>query len=168
MMKNTKKYFNKLIKRIAVKDDKALEELYGIYGKLIYATALTISKSSVAADEIVDDILVKIWNYAGKLPKINNPGSYLYVLTANCARDRIKSEKQFVALFDLKEDEIQADIQPDDDFYAKISILNDMEQEIMIFKFVHDLTFERISKEMKKPLSTITSTYYRALEKLKK
>ena len=34
-------------------------------------------------------------------------------------------------------------------------------------RFVEDLSFERIAREMEKPLSTITSTYYRALEKLK-
>ena len=149
MIKNTKKYFNKLIKRIAFKDEKALEEFYRIYGRLIYATAFTILKCSVSADELVDDILVKIWKTADRLPKIGNPEGWLYVLTANSAKDKIKAEKQYVALFDLKED------------------ANETEQEIMIMRFVEDLSFERIAKEMKKPLSTITSTYYRALEKLK-
>ena len=37
----------------------------------------------------------------------------------------------------------------------------------MILKFVDDLTFKKIAKAMGKPLSTITSVYYRALEKLK-
>ena len=167
MIKNTKKYFNKLIKRIAFKDEKALEEFYRIYGRLIYATAFTILKCSVSADELVDDILVKIWTTADRLPKIGNPEGWLYVLTANSAKDKIKAEKQYVALFDLKEDAIKTEIKTDGDFYILISNLNETEQEIMIMRFVEDLSFERIAKEMKKPLSTITSTYYRALEKLK-
>lgn len=167
MIKNTKKYFNKLIKRIARKEEKALEEFYRIYGRLIYATAFTILKCSVSADELVDDILVKIWKTADRLPKIGNPEGWLYVLTANSAKDKIKAEKQYVALFDLKEDAIKTEIKTDGDFYILISNLNETEQEIMIMRFVEDLSFERIAKEMKKPLSTITSTYYRALEKLK-
>lgn len=167
MIKKHEKRFNKLIKMIAGKNQKALEEFYGIYGKLIYVTALTVSKSYALADEIVDDVLVKIWKNAKKLPRINSPESYLYVLTANTAKDKIKQEKRYVALFDLKEDDLSTETQCEDDFYLKISKLNENEQEIIIMKFVDDLTFERIALEINKPLSTVTSIYYRALEKIK-
>ena len=50
MTKNTMKYFNRLIGKIAVKDEKALEALYDIYGKLIYVTAMTVTKSTFKAD----------------------------------------------------------------------------------------------------------------------
>ena len=166
MTKNTMKYFNRLIGKIAVKDEKALEALYDIYGKLIYVTAMTVTKSTFKADEIVDDVLVKIWKNADKLPKIKNPEGWLYSITVNCAKDKIKCEKQYVELFDLQEDGSVGDY-PEDDFYNKISTLNETEQEIMIMKFVDDLTFKKIAKAMGKPLSTITSVYYRALEKLK-
>ncbi len=167
MIKNTKKYFNKLIKRMARRDENALEEFYRIYGRLIYATAITVLKSSVSADEVVDDLLIKIWKTADKLTKISNPEGWLYVLTVNSAKDKLKSEKQYAPLYDLKEDAVTAEIQTDGDFYIQISNLNETEQEIMIMRFVEDLSFERIAREMEKPLSTITSTYYRALEKLK-
>ncbi len=166
MTKSTMKYFNRLIGKIAVKDEKALEALYDIYGKLIYVTAMTVTKSTFKADEIVDDVLVKIWKNADKLPKIKNPEGWLYSITVNCAKDKIKCEKQYVELFDLQEDGSVGDY-PEDDFYNKISTLNETEQEIMILKFVDDLTFKKIAKAMGKPLSTITSVYYRALEKLK-
>ena len=166
MNKNTMKYFNRLIGKIAVKDEKALEALYDIYGKLIYVTAMTVTKSTFKADEIVDDVLVKIWKNADKLPKIKNPEGWLYSMTVNCAKDKIKCEKQYVELFDLQEDGSVGDY-PEDDFYNKISTLDETEQEIMILKFVDDLTFKKIAKAMGKPLSTITSVYYRALEKLK-
>ena len=166
MTKNTMKYFNRLIGKIAVKDEKALEALYDIYGKLIYVTAMTVTKSTFKADEIVDDVLVKIWKNADKLPKIKNPEGWLYSMTVNCAKDKIKCEKQYVELFDLQEDGSVGDY-PEDDFYNKISTLDETEQEIMILKFVDDLTFKKIAKAMGKPLSTITSVYYHALEKLK-
>ena len=155
MTKNTMKYFNRLIGKIAVKDEKALEALYDIYGKLIYVTAMTVTKSTFKADEIVDDVLVKIWKNADKLPKIKNPEGWLYSITVNCAKDKIKCEKQYVELFDLQEDGSVGDY-PEDDFYNKISTLNETEQEIMILKFVDDLTFKKIEKAMGKPLCTIT------------
>lgn len=168
MIKRTGKQFNKLIKQIACRDEKSLEELYRIYGKLIYATALAVSKSSFKSDEIVDDVLVKIWNNASKLQKIRNPEGWLYSITVNCFKDKIKSEQKYIELFDLQEYDANIEIKlEDEDFFNKISILNETEQEIIILKFINDLTFKTISKELNKPLSTVTSTYYRALEKLK-
>lgn len=167
MAKDTVKHFNKLIKKISRKDEKSLEELYDIYAKLIYTTALTVSKSSFKADEIVDDVLVKIWCIANALPKIENPEGWLYQITANCAKDKLKADKKFDKIYDLYEKDAQIEINiEDEDFYKLISELNEVEQEIMVLKFIEDMTFEMIAKEMNKPLSTISSIYYRALEKL--
>lgn len=168
MIRGTEKQFNKLIKQIACKNENSLEELYHLYGKLIYTTALTGSKSSFKADEIVDDVLIKIWSYAHKLPKIKNPEGWLYLVTINCVKDKMKSEKKYSELFDLQESDAQTEIRAEDgEFFNKISTLNEAEQEIIILKIINDLTFETISKELNKPLSTVTSIYYRALEKLK-
>lgn len=169
MAKDTVKNFNKLIKKISRKDEKSLEELYELYCKLIYTTALTVSKSSFKADEIVDDILVKIWRLANNLPNIENPEGWLYQITANCAKDKLKADKKYDEIYDLFENDAQIEINiEDEDFYKLISELNEVEQEIMIFKFIEDMTFEMIAKEMNKPLSSISSTYYRALDKLNK
>lgn len=166
MAKETVEFFNKLIKKISRKDEKSFERLYELYGKLIYTTALTVSKSSFKAEEIVDDVLVKVWRTAKELPKIENPNGWLYQITANCAKDKLKADKKY-SEYELFENDAQIDINIEDEsFYNLISELNEFEQEIMIFKFIKDMTFEMIAKEMKKPLSTISSTYYRALEKL--
>ena len=165
---DSERNFNKLIKKIAHKDEKSLKELSDTYGKLIYVTALTKSKSSFKADEIVNDVLFKIWRNASKLPKIKNPDGWLYTITANCAKDKLKSEKNYVELDDLQDEYALTEINSEDeDFYKRISILNDTEQDIIILKIISDLTFETISKQLNKPLSTVTSTYYRALDKLK-
>ena len=43
----------------------------------------------------------------------------------------------------------------------------EIEQEIIICKFVLNDTFQDIADMMHKPLATITSIYYRALSKIK-
>jgi len=163
------KRFWELLKRISKKEKDALEKFYTLYGKLIYITALTITKSPFLADEIVDDILIKIWQLPSEYSKIKNPRGWLYIITANCAKDKLRQEKKYTELFEMPYYDFNIEkIGTDDAFYKTIVNLSDEEQQIIIFKFIEDMTFEDIAAELQKPLSTVTSTYYRALTKIKK
>ena len=55
-----------------------------------------------------------------------------------------------------------------DSFEYLIHTLKDDEQEIMILRFRKGYTFQDISDLQEKPLPTVTTTYYRALQKIKK
>ncbi len=98
------RYFNTLLKKIYSGDKGSLEVFYNVYGKLIYVTARTVTKSSFLADEVVDDMLVKIWQYLPK-KKIKNPKGWLYILTINSAKDKIKKESQVHEIFPSVQDE---------------------------------------------------------------
>ncbi len=171
-MKNVEisvKQFNKIIKAIARKDKNALEELYSLLGKMIFISAKSITHSTDLADEVVDDVLFKIWTNAHTYPKLKNPVGWLYIITVNCAKDRLKREKSVSDIFDFPDTkDVEEIVVSEDKFYHDILCLNEAEQEIMIYRFIEDLSFERIAKEIRKPLSTITSIYYRALEKIRK
>lgn len=166
--KQRKKQFNSLVEKIAQGDNNALENFYTIYGKLIYSVALSVSKSSYLAEEIVNDILVKICQLAPTLYKINNPIGWLYSITSNLAKDRIKTEKPIIRIYDIPQNDNNIDrVFAKDSFYYYIALLTEDEQQIMILRFIQDLSFKMISKEINKSLSTVSSTYYRAIDKLK-
>lgn len=55
----------------------------------------------------------------------------------------------------------------DDEFYCLIKGLTESLQELMSYKFIQNMTFEEIAETMDKPVSTITSLYYRGLKKIK-
>ncbi len=173
MKTNDAKKFNILLKKIALKQKDALEAFYNFYGKFIYASAFSVTKSSFYADEVLNDVLIKIWNISASLSEIDNPRGWLYIVTTNCAKDKMKSVNQIEFAPERERDrEINENgiskILDDDSFYYLISSLNDVEQQIMILRFVEDLSFKSISKEMQMPMGTVTVYYYRALEKLKK
>lgn len=164
-----KKHFYKLIKKISSREKEALEDFYAMFGKLIYTTALVTTKSPQLADETVDDVLIKIWQLAPSLHKVKNPLGWLYVISSNCAKDKIKNEKQVIEIFEIPDNDNEIErIAEDNEFYNDIAFLDEAEQQIMILRFVEDLSFNTISREIGKPLSTVTSIYYRAIEKIKK
>ena len=162
------KKFNSLINEMAHRKEAAFESFYATYGRFVYSVAVSITKSSCLSDEIVDDVLFKIWQIAPTLKKIKNPLGWIYIVTANCAKDRIKTEKSFSEIYDISQDDKNIEeLIIKESFLSYISTLNEEEQQIMILYFIQRLTFKLIAKEVKKPISSVTSTYYRAIEKLK-
>lgn len=160
--------FNLLIKEIAAKKKEALEAFYGQYGQLIFIAAKTVVKVSDKADEVVDDVLIKIWTLAPTLKEVSNPKSWVYSVARNCARDYIKYEKNCEELSEIAaEDGRVKEFLDEDEFFNDIKKLNKTEQKILIMKFVSDMTFEQIALTMHKSISYISSKYYRALDKLK-
>lgn len=59
-------------------------------------------------------------------------------------------------------------MEAEDGFHSYIACLGERERRIMIFRFVEGLSFREIAEEMKLPLNTVSSMYYRALEKIRK
>ena len=169
---NTKQ-FNALIKKISAGKEYALEEFFNLFGDLMYSAALTVIKSSHLAEEIVNEVLAKIWFTSKNLPKINKPISWLYTVVVNCAKNALRKEQVFTRIYDFNDqDKIYTDknyerINDNDEFFYYINDLDEIEKQIMIFRFVEDMKLKSIASELKKPLNTVTSIYYRAIKKIK-
>ncbi len=56
-----------LLPLIYKEDENAFGEIYNRYWKRIYATALNYLQSSQAAEDIVQDVFLKIWTNKDKL-----------------------------------------------------------------------------------------------------
>lgn len=168
MKNNETKQFNILLNNIRHGDKDSLEKFYLLYGRLIYSVALSISGSLLLADEVVNDVLIKLWSQHGTHKSVNNPKGWLYVITLNCAKDKLKTQKKETELFDVLYSDANIEkVLELDAFYKDIACLDEQEKQIIIFKYIEDMTFKEIAKEIKMPLSTITSIYYRALKKIK-
>lgn len=64
-------------------DQRALEKLYlHFYGKLFRFTCALVRQAEVA-EEIIEDIFIKLWERKERLSEINNLQVYLYVAARN-------------------------------------------------------------------------------------
>lgn len=160
--------FNNLLSRIAEKDMAAFEEFYNTYSRIIYLAARSVSALNTVVEEAVDDVLVKIWNGAAKFPKIKNPIGWLITITTNCVKDKLKSVRSYEEIFDVPvTDNGFEDVESADSFHSMISCLDDYEKRIVIMHIAEQLSFKEIARFERKPLSSVSSAYYRALEKIK-
>lgn len=69
-----------LLERIANGDEGAFRLLFDQYSARFYALARRMSNSPDVADEMVQEIFLKIWVNRATLPSINNPESYFFTI----------------------------------------------------------------------------------------
>ncbi|MCM1438726.1 MAG: sigma-70 family RNA polymerase sigma factor [Roseburia sp.] len=161
--------FDELISYIADNNIDALEKFYQEYGEIIFGVAFSVCKSKSEADEVVNEVLIKVWNSANDLHGIEKPDAWIYRVTYNFAINKIKSRQKLDELEDNTiNDESYEKVLDNLAFYEIIEELSEAEKDILIYKFIGDKTFEDIAEIMRKPKSTVAYKYYSALKKLRK
>lgn len=158
----------KAIRKIAQGKKGGLEDFYKMYGDMIFLTAISICHYEDKANEVLNTVLTKIWRLAESLQEKEVTEGWLYILTVNCAKNKLNERNTETLSDDIpsRVDEIQEMID-EDSFSYMIQFLSEIGQEVMRDKFVRNMTFEEIAEELDKPLSTVSSIYYRALDKIR-
>ncbi len=108
---NQNDHIQQIQQRIAFYEDmKAYKELYDLFFDDLHRFASSFVKSGEAAEEIVSDVFIKIWQIRNKLIEIENLRVYLYTITRNFSLNYItKNQRQhFVGL-----DDFQIELMPD-------------------------------------------------------
>ena len=98
MFKNTSYNEEELLAFIAQGDELAFTRLFDNYRDRIYSIAFKISHSTTIAEEIVQDVFLKIWLRRDRLIEVENFNAYLFVITRNHV---YKSLKQIAKNYEL-------------------------------------------------------------------
>jgi RNA polymerase sigma-70 factor (ECF subfamily) len=80
-----------LLARVAEGDEKAFALIFHHYRRRIYSYTYHISGSSVQADELVQDVFLKVWLYRDKIPHILRFDNWLFTIARNQVFDMLKS-----------------------------------------------------------------------------
>lgn len=69
-----------ILTAVAAGDEKAFRVLVEAYWSRVYFNTLTLVKSPVVAQDLTQDIFLKIWLQREKLPAVDNFKNYVYVV----------------------------------------------------------------------------------------
>ena len=72
-----------LQQRIAIDDEVAFAQLYLRFGKRLIQFSFSLVRSKEIAEEIVEDVFVKLWSNRSHIMEIENLTVYLYVAVKN-------------------------------------------------------------------------------------
>lgn len=162
--------FEKCLKEIDSGNKNSLKKIYDNYAHSVYSYALYIVKNQHLAEDICQDVFVKVWNNSSKFKNKGKSKSWIMTMTRNTSIDYLRKYKKedIKEFFDIKED-----IDMTDEIHNKITIneamisLHDDEREIVTLHLISDLTFKNIGEILGKPVGTVTWRYREGIKKLR-
>ena len=81
---------NEILLEIAEGNQSAFEQLYVHYRDRIYTTAIRITESEADAEEIVQDVFVKLWSRRKSIASIESLDDYIFIMARNYTFNALK------------------------------------------------------------------------------
>ncbi len=173
----------KLMKRIKAGEDEALSELYDLYNHLLYGMILSIVKTRPEAEDLLQEVFVKIWQNADSFKEgRGNVFSWVVTLTRNRAIDRIRSkgyktqqkassnvDDPAITLEGDSYDPLQTTIYKDRAKLVKKALGEIPEKQSTVLKIAYyrGMTQSEISDHLDIPLGTVKTRMRQGMLKLK-
>lgn len=81
-----------LFKKVAEGDERAFKSLFDTYWPQVYGTTLRLTRLPEGAKDLAQDIFVRLWENRTKLKEVQNPESYIYILSRNFVMDYLRKK----------------------------------------------------------------------------
>jgi RNA polymerase sigma-70 factor (ECF subfamily) len=170
-----------LMLRIAQGDQRAFETLYDLFSGILFATAYRVLNNQAAAEDVVQDTFIQIWQKAPQYdPAKGKPLTWAVTLTRNRSIDRLRSTQRRSRM----QDDLQAESETFEQFDGRSSLdaissaetsqrvrdaVNklpaDMREAIEL-AFFGSLKQSEIAERLNTPLGTIKARIRRGMTKL--
>ena len=162
------------IKRLITENNpRAMKLIYEFAGRELYRYLLGITGSQYDAEDLLNDLFVKIIEKKNSLLATENLKAYLYRMAANMAYDRIKKRKRQQAMledysfvFESKSGE-SASGEEIVELNSALNSLPDEQKEVVILKNFIEKTFKEIAEVTNVSINTAISRHGYAMKKLK-
>jgi RNA polymerase sigma-70 factor (family 1) len=87
-----------LLGKVALGDEGAFAQLVKLYGDTVFGVALAYAKNREIAEEIMQDVFMRVWSRRERLGEVDKFESWLFImarnLVLNAVRDQLKKPLQ--------------------------------------------------------------------------
>lgn len=122
-----------ILQDIASGDNEAFKTLFNIFFPKVKVFLVKFLKDDKAAEDIAQDIFVRIWSMRQALPEIKSFNTYLYRMTRNAALNYLRDKK---VTLEISEISVQDDKDVEQEYYRK-------EKELLIRLVVDQMPPQR-------------------------
>ena len=162
---------------VETEDEEAFNEMVNRYGEKIFRTALRITRSTTGAEEVMQEVFIKLATRLETLSAEGKFSSWLYSVTANASFAYLRTEKKYRNDLSLEEHESNGmeigdwNREPGDAF-SSLELLEKMElainelpavyRTVFHLRDVEGLTNPEVAKALGLPLATVKFRIRRA------
>jgi RNA polymerase sigma-70 factor (ECF subfamily) len=156
---------------------EAFGALYDHYLPKIYRFILIKVSHKEQAEDLTHQTFLKAWESVGSYKEQGNPfGSWLYRIARNTVIDYYRANKPKVDIEDVSPEDLGIDnslvskveISIEwDNMLVAIKTLGEVEQDVLIMRFVEDMSHKDVAKAVNKSENAVKVIQHRAIKKLK-
>lgn len=167
----------KLINRLKRGDERAFKKLYDKYASEIYGFSLSLVKSKDHAEEIVQDVFLKIWNLKEDLDSDLSFKSFLFTIAKNLSLNILNKAANDLdfrnELFHTKEKFSSTTqnhlLNKEYNLIKKTAInsLSEGRKQIFLMSRERGMSYEEISNELGVSVNTVKTQMKKALKSLR-
>jgi len=174
-----------IIEKYFAGDNSAFAGLVDLYLKEIYNFIYRLIGSVKDSEDLTQEVFIKVWKNLNKFDIEKNFKTWIFTIAKNTAIDFLRKNKDIpLSSFDdedgnnfIEDNLIDNEMKSDEVFSLgedkeliekalnKISLI---QKEVLILRYMNELSFSEISEVLDIPLNTIKSHHNRALIKLRK
>lgn len=166
-----------LLAKIAIGDHRAFRVVYDRHYHHLYAFVLKILKSNTLAEEIIQEVFLKLWTQGSKVTAINHVESYLVTIARNRCYDELRRNKlrAHINLEDLGS-EYEAHNETEESIYLNdtrrviedaIDKLPPQQRSVYRLCHVEGYKYDEAAKELNLSVDTVQSYMKLALRNLR-
>jgi len=167
-----------LLEKLAEGDECAFEQLYLIYSPKIYGKILQLVKQVAIAEEVLQDVFVKIWEKREMLDNQKSFKSFLYTIAKNLVVDlfrRAALDRQMLEKFIVDNTEFYNPFETVDDpeteskaiVQSALDILPPQRKKIYTMVKLEGKSYDEVSELLDISASTINDHVVKATKSLK-
>lgn len=156
-------------------DANAFEVIYNRYVDKIYRFVYFRINEKDMVDDLTNEIFLKTWRQIRDNKKIDNLKAYLYKITRNLIIDHYRTRREQIDI-----EKVPHLVDDGQDLVSEINLTDDLEylkkkiknlrtdyREVLIFRYIEDLTIAEIAEILDKTEGAVKVMTHRAINKLK-
>lgn len=150
-------------------NDKNLKILYEQYKNAIYLFILSIVKNASVAEDLTQEVYIKIIKYYKSYNPMYNPKTWIFQIAKNTCYTYLKNEKEIPYDVNILLDKNYA-TNIDESYLIRdyLSKLSDIDQKIILLHIYAGLKHSEIAKILDITTTNTKVRYHNALKKLEK
>lgn len=161
-----------LFRRIGNNDMEALEELYHLTERTLYAYILSIVKNHDETLDLMQETYLKIISSAHLYKSMGKPLAWMFTIAKNLYLSKLRKDKRVINLetSEIEDSTKFSYISDNEDrivLQTALNVLSEDERQIVILYAVSGLKHREIAESIGLKLSTTLSKYHRALKKIR-
>jgi RNA polymerase sigma-70 factor (ECF subfamily) len=144
--------------------DEALERLLNVYGKKVFRMAVMMLKDVGRAEEVTQDVFLKLWQALPSYDGRASPGTWLYAIARNTCLSAIRSAsyRMTVAMSESHEPAVPSRPTLDIALEECLSKLPPIQRDVITLYYLQERSVRDVAQMLELPEGTVKSHLHRA------